>query len=405
MAKKKNKQVIRPWCWYCEREFEDEKVLMQHQKAKHFKCNMCPRRLNTAGGLAVHIQQVHKLEPENLPRIENALPGRDGYEVEIFGMEGIPAPDVADYKRRKEIELGLAAGSISQPQPKRPKVENKPLSEEELRAQLEAHKALMGASSGDATAAPPPSASEGAVYGAPPQAYAVPPVSAMQPPASAVPLPPGVVPGAQPTPFVPPGGVPPVGAFPGAPPPFPPSFPGAPGMPGFPPGSLPPGFPMPPPGVIPLPGMLPQGTPPFQPGMSRPPLGPPPTFVPAGPPFPPGMNGAGTPSTPVVGSGTPTPAPSQATPQPLAGSLSGQVHPPPLVLPNAALEQKYTPFKKKTELKYADPNFSPEEKRAHMTRYYFAKVPTNASSSSLAIMGLAPEEMRGKKRARAEDFL
>ena len=41
----------------------------------------------------------------SLPRIENALPGRDGYEIEIFGMEGIPAPDVADYKRRKEIEL------------------------------------------------------------------------------------------------------------------------------------------------------------------------------------------------------------------------------------------------------------------------------------------------------------
>lgn len=75
-------QILRPWCWYCEREFEDEKgasscfpaspsayavrhaVLMQHQKAKHFKCNLCPRRLNTAGGLAVHIQQVHKLEPE-----------------------------------------------------------------------------------------------------------------------------------------------------------------------------------------------------------------------------------------------------------------------------------------------------------------------------------------------------
>jgi hypothetical protein len=39
-------------------------VLMQHQKAKHFKCSQCPRRLNTAGGLAVHIQQVHKLEPD-----------------------------------------------------------------------------------------------------------------------------------------------------------------------------------------------------------------------------------------------------------------------------------------------------------------------------------------------------
>lgn len=43
-------------------------VLMQHQKAKHFKCGMCPRRLNTAGGLAVHIQQVHKLEPEKWVR-------------------------------------------------------------------------------------------------------------------------------------------------------------------------------------------------------------------------------------------------------------------------------------------------------------------------------------------------
>ncbi|KIK23412.1 hypothetical protein PISMIDRAFT_100462, partial [Pisolithus microcarpus 441] len=51
-------------CWYCEREFEGDKVLMQHQKAKHFKCGMRPHRLNTANGLAVHIQQVHELEPE-----------------------------------------------------------------------------------------------------------------------------------------------------------------------------------------------------------------------------------------------------------------------------------------------------------------------------------------------------
>jgi len=116
---------------------------------------------------------------------------------------------------------------------------------------------------------------------------------------------------------------------------------------------------MPPPGVMPPPGMLPQGTPPFQPGMSRPPLGPPPAFVPAGSPFAPsGINGAGTPTTPVVGSGTPTPVP-LARPAPPVGSVSTQNQPPVLALPNAALEQKYTPFKKKTELKYADPNFSP----------------------------------------------
>lgn len=152
----------------------------------------------------------------SLPRIDNALPGRDGYEVEIFGMEGIPAPDVADYKRRKEIELGLNPGTISQPQAKRPKIDNRPLSEEELKAQLQAHKALMGAA--DASAAPQPAESSGAVYGAPPQAYAAPPMPAASPPMGVPPMP-----GAPP--FMP--GMPPPG-FHGMPP-----F----GIPGMPPGS------------------------------------------------------------------------------------------------------------------------------------------------------------------------
>lgn len=214
-------------------------VLMQHQKAKHFKCSMCPRRLNTAGGLAVHIQQVHKLEPEkyalfqshirlinthiySLPRIENALPGRDGYEVEIFGMVGIPAPDVADYKRRKEIELGLSAGSISQPPQKKAKTENKVFSEDELKAQLEIHKALMGVST--APENPPPGESS-AVYNAAPQAYAAAPVPAPVPPLGAHP------PVPMPSPF-PPGATPPiplgVSPSPGLIPPFPPPMPGMP---------------------------------------------------------------------------------------------------------------------------------------------------------------------------------
>ena len=154
-----------------------------------------------------------------MPRIENALPGRDGYEVEIFGMVGIPAPDVADYKRRKEIELGLSAGSISQPPPKRPKIENRPLTEEELKAQLEAHKALMGVGSGPEmnTAA---DSSTGAVFNAAPQAYTAPPA----PPHMGIP-------GMMPPPGFFPGGPPPPGGFPGQPPFPPPSF-----MPGFPPG-------------------------------------------------------------------------------------------------------------------------------------------------------------------------
>ena len=136
-------------------------------------------------------------------------------------MEGIPAPDVADYKRRKEIELGLAAGSISQPAPKRPKTENRPLTEDELKAALEAHKALMGGNNDSAPAANP--ASSGPVLNAPPQAYAVPPTPA--PPISPAPgmMPPGA-------PGVPPM-FPPPGMVPGQPP-----FPPMPGMSGFPPG-------------------------------------------------------------------------------------------------------------------------------------------------------------------------
>lgn len=44
--------LARPWCYYCERDFDDLKILISHQKAKHFKCERCGRRLNTAGGLS-----------------------------------------------------------------------------------------------------------------------------------------------------------------------------------------------------------------------------------------------------------------------------------------------------------------------------------------------------------------
>ncbi|KAF7795761.1 hypothetical protein EIP86_006928 [Pleurotus ostreatoroseus] len=394
MAKKKNKQIIRPWCWYCEREFEDEKVLMQHQKAKHFKCNMCPRRLNTAGGLAVHIQQVHKLEPENLPRIENALPGRDGYEVEIFGMEGIPAPDVADYKRRKEIELGLNPGTISQPPNKRPKVENRPLSEEELRAQLAAHRALMGAGE-PAPASTPVSESSSAVYGAPPQAYSAPP-SIVSPPTVGTPgIPPMLPPGAPP-PFVPPGfaGAPPFPPVPGMPMPLPGMIP----PPGFPPLSMPPMLP----GVIPPPGM--PGALPFPPAPGMP-FPPPPFLPPGGSPPPPGLTPPiATPTPPVlppapsfVPAGSPlTGVPPSTIPPPAPAAPGAQSVPTELKLPNPALAQTNAPFKKPTELKWQDPNFSPEEHRAINPKYYVAK-----DGKPVQVV----EETRGKKRARAEDFL
>ena len=80
-----------------ERDFEDLKLLISHQKAKHFKCDRCGRRLNTAGGLSVHMSQVHK---ESLDQVENALPNRNGLDVEIFGMEGIPQEVLEQHRTR-----------------------------------------------------------------------------------------------------------------------------------------------------------------------------------------------------------------------------------------------------------------------------------------------------------------
>jgi len=331
---------------------------MQHQKAKHFKCNQCPRRLNTAGGLAVHIQQVHKLEVDQLPKIDNALPGRDGYEVEIFGMEGIPAPDVADYKRRKEVELGLSAGTITQPQAKRPKIENKIFTQAELKAQLEAHKALMGAPDNVPKFVTDESSSA-AVYNAEPQTYSA-PSAPLQPP---VPIP-GMPP-------FPPGGFPPPGLV-GAPP-FPPMMPGMPF--GGPP---PPGFP----GFPPPPGM--GGPPP--PGGGMPP------FAPAGMSGPPPMGQfSSQPGGPSQMAPTNTDQHISAPP-PISHSPTRPKSPPRVYPPS-----NYTnPAPKAgTKLTWNDANYSPEEIRVRSEPMYQPQPESDLSG----------EGTRGTKRARAEDFL
>ncbi|OAY83085.1 protein SUPPRESSOR OF FRI 4 isoform X2 [Ananas comosus] len=84
---KKKKRVEKFWCYYCDREFDDEKILVQHQKAKHFKCHVCHKKLSTASGMAIHVLQVHK---ETVTKVPNAKPDRDSTEIEIFGMQGIP---------------------------------------------------------------------------------------------------------------------------------------------------------------------------------------------------------------------------------------------------------------------------------------------------------------------------
>ncbi|CAG8735583.1 11868_t:CDS:2 [Acaulospora morrowiae] len=133
MGKKKNKKVIRPWCWYCERDFEDEKVLIQHQKAKHFKCPHCNKKLNTAGGMVVHVAQVHK---ETIDTVPNAIKGRESVDVEIFGMEGIPQQDMMAHVQALESGQPSKKIKLDEPSP----VE---LTSEEIKKQLAQHQAMM----------------------------------------------------------------------------------------------------------------------------------------------------------------------------------------------------------------------------------------------------------------------
>ncbi|KAF3779449.1 SUPPRESSOR OF FRI 4 protein [Nymphaea thermarum] len=106
---KKKKRVEKVWCYYCDREFEDEKILVQHQKARHFKCHVCHKKLSTAGGMAIHVLQVHK---ETVTKVPNAKPGRESTEIEIYGMQGIPADVLAAHYGDQDEELQTKVAKV-----------------------------------------------------------------------------------------------------------------------------------------------------------------------------------------------------------------------------------------------------------------------------------------------------
>ncbi|RCH77485.1 hypothetical protein CU098_002610, partial [Rhizopus stolonifer] len=150
---------MRPWCWYCEKDFEDDKVLVTHQRAKHFKCEECNKKLTTAGGMVVHAQQVHKI---TIFKVPNALPGRDKLDIEIFGMEGIPEEDMIAH------EMKISGANNSNKKSKSSGSGHYgELTLEQIQQQMAAHKA--GMPPGAIIAAPPTTtlASQQQYYGNP----------------------------------------------------------------------------------------------------------------------------------------------------------------------------------------------------------------------------------------------
>ena len=110
MGKKKSgKREEAPdiWCFYCDRAFDDEANLLLHQKNKHFKCNLCPRKLTSTGGMVIHVRQVHK---EELTKVPGAKEGRDSVQFEVFGMTGIPLEFQMERAAKKQQKAGGGAG-------------------------------------------------------------------------------------------------------------------------------------------------------------------------------------------------------------------------------------------------------------------------------------------------------
>ncbi|CAK9093140.1 Protein SUPPRESSOR OF FRI 4 [Durusdinium trenchii] len=88
---------VPPFCYYCDREFEDIKTLVHHQRAKHFCCNESGRTFDSVTSLRIHLLNSYK---KSLKEVPNALPGRDNPDVVVHGMDGLPQ-DVLEERLQK----------------------------------------------------------------------------------------------------------------------------------------------------------------------------------------------------------------------------------------------------------------------------------------------------------------
>lgn len=99
--KKRTIVALKPFCYYCDKEFNNEIILHQHQKARHFNCTKCRKRFSTAPALDTHALQVHKSKLNEVP---NAIAGRNMYDISIYGMDGVPI-ELINYKLAEKVAM------------------------------------------------------------------------------------------------------------------------------------------------------------------------------------------------------------------------------------------------------------------------------------------------------------
>lgn len=86
--KKRSLDFVKPFCYYCDKVFNNEILLQQHQKSVHFTCQHCKKKFPTSHNIAQHFLKQHEYALERIP---NAMPGRDNPGIKIYGMTGVPS--------------------------------------------------------------------------------------------------------------------------------------------------------------------------------------------------------------------------------------------------------------------------------------------------------------------------
>ena len=79
MGRKKKEEIkLKPFCYYCDKEFESANILLKHQKNRHFGCKECSKKFSTASGLVTHAMQKHRF---SVSKVYNAKKGRDSCQT------------------------------------------------------------------------------------------------------------------------------------------------------------------------------------------------------------------------------------------------------------------------------------------------------------------------------------
>mmetsp|Transcript_25081 Transcript_25081/g.46031 ORF Transcript_25081/g.46031 Transcript_25081/m.46031 type:complete len:318 (-) Transcript_25081:7-960(-) len=92
---------LKPFCYYCDRDFDSAKTLIQHQRTKHFCCSECGLKFDTVMGLRVHMLNAYK---KPLKEVPGAIPGRDNTDIVVHGMEGVPKTIIEEKTRKAAAE-------------------------------------------------------------------------------------------------------------------------------------------------------------------------------------------------------------------------------------------------------------------------------------------------------------